>query len=118
MLPKGWKQVPLHTVAEVRTGLSKNARREGATLKRPYLILHDAEEDNGEHEHRRHRHDLEQTRTEERADLIDAESGKCGTDQRHQGKADDGITSAREQQPNDDNDDCNTDCCKQIRLLL
>ncbi|CAG2258192.1 restriction endonuclease subunit S [Burkholderia sola] len=37
MLPKGWKQVPLHTVAEVRTGLSKNARREGATLKRPYL---------------------------------------------------------------------------------
>ncbi len=37
MLPKGWKQVPLHTVAEVRTGLSKNARREGVTLKRPYL---------------------------------------------------------------------------------
>ncbi len=37
MLPKGWRQVPLHTVAEVRTGLSKNARREGATLKRPYI---------------------------------------------------------------------------------
>lgn len=37
MLPKGWKQVPLQTVAEVRTGLSKNARREGATLTRPYL---------------------------------------------------------------------------------
>ncbi|ALU87262.1 restriction modification system DNA specificity subunit [Herbaspirillum rubrisubalbicans M1] len=37
MLPKEWKQVPLHTVAEVRTGLSKNAQRAGATLKRPYL---------------------------------------------------------------------------------
>jgi type I restriction enzyme, S subunit len=37
MLPKGWRQVPLHTVAEVRTGLSKNAGREGATLKRPYI---------------------------------------------------------------------------------
>ncbi|MBG7622302.1 restriction endonuclease subunit S [Herbaspirillum sp. AP02] len=37
MLPKEWKQVPLHTVAEVRTGLSKNAQRQGATLKRPYL---------------------------------------------------------------------------------
>ena len=29
--------MPLHTVAEVRTGLSKNAHREGATLKRPYI---------------------------------------------------------------------------------
>lgn len=37
MLPKGWSQVPLHTVAEVRTGLSKNASREGAVLKRPYI---------------------------------------------------------------------------------
>lgn len=37
MLPKEWKQVPLHTVAEVRTGLSKNAQRAGETLKRPYL---------------------------------------------------------------------------------
>ena len=37
MLPKGWRQVPLHTVAEIRTGLSKNANREGATLKRPYI---------------------------------------------------------------------------------
>lgn len=37
MLPKGWSQVPLHTVAEVRTGLSKNASREGVVLKRPYI---------------------------------------------------------------------------------
>ncbi len=37
MLPEGWRQVPLHTVAEVRTGLSKNASREGVTLKRPYI---------------------------------------------------------------------------------
>lgn len=37
MLPTGWRQVPLHTVAEVRTGLSKNASRDGATFKRPYI---------------------------------------------------------------------------------
>jgi type I restriction enzyme S subunit len=37
MLPEGWRQVPLHTVAEVRTGLSKNASREGVTLKKPYI---------------------------------------------------------------------------------
>lgn len=37
MLPKGWRQVPLHKVAEVRTGLAKNVGREGATVKRPYI---------------------------------------------------------------------------------
>lgn len=37
MLPEGWRRVPLYTVAEVRTGLSKNASRKGTTLKRPYI---------------------------------------------------------------------------------
>lgn len=37
LLPEGWKQVPLGELAEVRTGLSKNAKREGPTVKRPYL---------------------------------------------------------------------------------
>lgn len=37
MIPDGWDKVLLHQVAEVRTGLSKSANRNGPTVKRPYL---------------------------------------------------------------------------------
>ena len=36
-VPAGWTSTPLHHVAEVRSGLSKNAKREGPTIKKPYL---------------------------------------------------------------------------------
>lgn len=35
--PAGWKSTLLHNVAEVRSGLSKSSKREGPTVKRPYL---------------------------------------------------------------------------------
>jgi type I restriction enzyme, S subunit len=35
--PADWKSALLHRVAEVRSGLSKSAKREGPTVKRPYL---------------------------------------------------------------------------------
>lgn len=35
--PADWKSTLLHRVAEVRSGLSKSARREGPTVKKPYL---------------------------------------------------------------------------------
>ncbi|MDI6750296.1 MAG: restriction endonuclease subunit S [Rhodocyclaceae bacterium] len=36
-LPPDWAKVPLHYLADVRSGLAKNERREGKTVKRPYL---------------------------------------------------------------------------------
>jgi type I restriction enzyme S subunit len=36
-IPSGWKNALLHRVADVRSGLSKSSRREGATVKKPYL---------------------------------------------------------------------------------
>ncbi|WP_082668442.1 restriction endonuclease subunit S [Tepidimonas taiwanensis] len=35
--PHGWESTLLHRVAEVRSGLSKNSKREGPTVKKPYL---------------------------------------------------------------------------------
>lgn len=35
--PTGWKSTLLHRVAEVRSGLSKSANREGPTVKKPYI---------------------------------------------------------------------------------
>jgi len=35
--PAGWANMPLHHLADVRTGLSKNAKREGPTVRLPYL---------------------------------------------------------------------------------
>lgn len=35
--PADWKSTLLHRVAEVRSGLSKSAKREGPTVKKPYL---------------------------------------------------------------------------------
>lgn len=35
--PRGWTSTILHRIAEVRSGLSKSAKREGRTIKKPYL---------------------------------------------------------------------------------
>ena len=35
--PTDWKRTLLHHVAEVRSGLSKSSKREGPTIRRPYL---------------------------------------------------------------------------------
>lgn len=35
--PAGWSSTLLHRVAEVRSGLSKSSKREGPTVKKPYL---------------------------------------------------------------------------------
>lgn len=35
--PAGWTSTVLHRIAEVRSGLSKSAKREGRTIKKPYL---------------------------------------------------------------------------------
>jgi len=36
-VPAGWSNTLLHNVAEIRTGLSKSAKREGPTVRKPYL---------------------------------------------------------------------------------
>jgi type I restriction enzyme S subunit len=35
--PSDWKRMLLHNVAEVRSGLSKSSKREGPTIRKPYL---------------------------------------------------------------------------------
>lgn len=37
MVPKGWKRVPLHTVAEIRTGLAKGKQGLSDPIELPYL---------------------------------------------------------------------------------